>query len=302
LKKGQIRLLDPLLFDEFRRPLYVALIAEWGPGAFLTAPFGPFLEPATKTEWLTGRQENSLRVLCLWNVRTVSTEVLQRSWHVDDLAAQELQDAWQVFRHATTGADLEERLLAQVGCPVVHPRDPRITYQEEEARLLAPLSAAVLGRSGEGETQAPADPSRSSRIEDKAPPLARSRLTLIPGMSHEGSICRLPGLAELAAEHEMALAAAEVRPSLAEYVFWTRDRQTMVIFRLEGNGKNLSISVWDAAGEESNKLDGCIIVGVEGQVLATILNGIARVPVEPFFSDFRIKTGAGTDVLIDPQP
>ncbi|MCX6927552.1 MAG: hypothetical protein NT154_30745 [Verrucomicrobia bacterium] len=144
LAKGQIRLMDPLLFAEFQRPIYVALIAEWGPNSFLTAPFGPFLEPATKTEWLTGHRENSLRVLCLWNVRTMSTDVLQRSWHVDDLAAQELQDAWQVFRHATTGADLEDRLLAQVGCPIVHPRDSRLAYQQEEASLLASLALPVV--------------------------------------------------------------------------------------------------------------------------------------------------------------
>ena len=59
LAKGQIRLMDPLLFAEFQRPIYVALIAEWGQSAFLIAPFGPFLEPATKTECLTGRPEHA---------------------------------------------------------------------------------------------------------------------------------------------------------------------------------------------------------------------------------------------------
>jgi len=136
--------MDPLLFAEFQRPIYVALIAEWGQSAFLIAPFGPFLEPATKTECLTGRPEHAFRVLCLWNVRTVSAEVLQRSWHVDDLTAHELQDAWQVFQHATTGAELEDRLLARVGCPVVHQRDPRLVYQQEEASLLASLALPVM--------------------------------------------------------------------------------------------------------------------------------------------------------------
>src|ERR1019366_6525983 len=76
LAKGQIRLMAPLLFAEFRRPIYVAMIAEWGPNSFLTAPFGSFLEPATKAEWLTGRPEHALRVLCLWNARTMPAEVL----------------------------------------------------------------------------------------------------------------------------------------------------------------------------------------------------------------------------------
>jgi hypothetical protein len=144
LVKGQIRLMDPLLFVEFRRPIYVALIARWGPNSFISAPFGPFLEPATKAEWLTGRTEHALCVLCLWNARTLPVEVLRRSWHVDDLTAQELQDAWQVFRHAATGAELEDRLLTQVGCPIVHRRDPRIAYQQEEASLLASLALPVL--------------------------------------------------------------------------------------------------------------------------------------------------------------
>jgi hypothetical protein len=84
-----------------------------------------------------------LKVLCLWNTRTLSAEILKRSWLVGNLTAAEREDAWTVFRHATTGVDLDDRLLAQVGCSVVHPRDPRIEYQREEAGMMAPLAVVA---------------------------------------------------------------------------------------------------------------------------------------------------------------
>lgn len=137
-----IRLLSPLLFGALSRPVYVAILArnaEW----FIVAPFGPFLEPATKTEWATGRTEHALRVLCLWNSRTLPKEVIAQSWLVDRLELHEQKTAWAVFQHATRGTTLPEDLLSSVGCPITHPRDPRLQYQAEEINLLAPLMRSI---------------------------------------------------------------------------------------------------------------------------------------------------------------
>jgi len=143
LATGQIRLLGPGVLPQSRRPVYVAVLSEWEDGMFLIAPFGPFMEPATTSEWLTGRDAFPLRVLCLWNAHTVPRSSLAESWEVDDLSPQELADARSVFDHVFTGDPLSDRLLDRVGCPVVHPNDPRIAYQQEEARQMAPLAVAA---------------------------------------------------------------------------------------------------------------------------------------------------------------
>src|SRR5439155_13989361 len=102
--------------------------------SYLVAPFGDYQEPATTTEWLTGR-DGPLRVLCLWNTRDYPARWLELGWVVDELNERELADAWEVFRHATTGVPLSDHLREQVGAPIVHPRDPRLAYQAEEARF-----------------------------------------------------------------------------------------------------------------------------------------------------------------------
>ena len=137
-----VRLLSPLLFEACNRPVYVAILArkvDW----FIVAPFGPFLEPATKTEWDTGRTDLPLRVLCLWNARTLPAEIIAQSWVVDTLAPNEQQAAWAVFQHATRGVALSEDLLGSVGCPITHPRDPRIQYQAEEIDLFKPMAGSA---------------------------------------------------------------------------------------------------------------------------------------------------------------
>jgi hypothetical protein len=103
--------------------------------SYLVAPFSDYQEPATTTEWLTGHDVGPLRVLCLWNTRDYPARWLELGWVVGEMKTQELADAWDVFRHAFTGIPLSDRLRAQVGAPIIHPRDPRLAYQAEEVRL-----------------------------------------------------------------------------------------------------------------------------------------------------------------------
>lgn len=146
---GQIRLLQGWLAAEARRPVYVAVIHHWQPDTFVVAPYGPFLEPATATELLTGRDHDALRVLSLWNVRTIDAATLtEGSLHIDDLSAGELSDARDVFSHALADEGMSAELWDRVGCLIVHPQDPRIAYQDEEARMMAlavePMEANVI--------------------------------------------------------------------------------------------------------------------------------------------------------------
>ncbi len=141
---GQIRLLAGWLVPEARRPVYVAVLFGWEGNVLVIAPYGPFPEPATATELLTGRPAGPLRVLSLWNARTIEPALLaEASRFVDRLAPQELQEARIVARHAVAGEDMKEQLWDRVGCPIVHPDDPRIIYQDEETRMMT-LQATKL--------------------------------------------------------------------------------------------------------------------------------------------------------------
>jgi len=142
---GQIRLLAGWLVPGARRPVYVAVLFAWEGNVLLIAPYGPFPEPATATELLTGRPAGPLRVLSLWNARTIEPALLsEASRFVDRLAPQELQEARIVARHALASEDMTEQLWDRVGCPIVHPDDPRIIYQDEETRMMTLQATKVI--------------------------------------------------------------------------------------------------------------------------------------------------------------
>jgi hypothetical protein len=285
LAKGQIRLMDPLLFVEFRRPIYVALIAEWGPNSFLTSPFGPCLEPATKAEWLTGRPEHALRVLCLWNARTLPVEVLQRSWHVDDLTPQQLQDAWQVFCHATTGAELEDRLLVQVGCPITHPRDPRLAYQEEEIRLFAPQHLKVAQH---GTRKVRVSPSEFSIVRG-----------LQPAAESSGRGIRPPGFAPpppFLKKHEewsLSLSTGEPQSTAEKAIYLLAELGIRLVLRFETNREMVSIKVRDLGGNPSPTLDGARVLNPAGAPVCVIAGQVARVPWRDLAQGLAISTSDG---------
>jgi hypothetical protein len=136
---GQIRLLSPRLVPDADRPMFVAIFRAWEDDLVLVAPFSRFSTPATQGEWLTGRPTPALRVLAVWNSRTLPLSRLEESWSVDVLTPLECDAAWAVFEHAISGRPLPETRALDVGPPVRHPEDPRLRYQGEENALFAYL-------------------------------------------------------------------------------------------------------------------------------------------------------------------
>lgn len=142
-KIGQVRLLGTDLDLTVGAPLYVALISDWEAGLLLAAPFTGFAAPATRGELrLPKRADTPLAVVAPWAAVTVEPWLLfMGSWHVLDLDKDEIEAAWHIFRHAMTGAGIPAELRDRVGAPIVHPLDPRIPYQREMARRMAPVLA-----------------------------------------------------------------------------------------------------------------------------------------------------------------
>lgn len=144
LAPGAIRLVSGEALPECPRFFYIAIIENLGDSPLLIAPFSRFSEPATRGEWLTGREDPPLQVLELWNTHSVPAELVEKGWLVDFLTKQEMDDAWAVYDHALTGWPLAEHVRSQVGLPIRHPEDPRLAYQDLEIELLRPWREAAL--------------------------------------------------------------------------------------------------------------------------------------------------------------
>lgn len=121
------------------RPVYVAYLQDWLDNYVLVAPFSPYSVPATDGELLTSLSEIALRVICPWNSHTVSKEAISKSWIVKRLSIEDLEDAKKVFYNFIQGTDLDERILMNIGPPIFHEKDPRISYEDEQIQLMTGL-------------------------------------------------------------------------------------------------------------------------------------------------------------------
>jgi hypothetical protein len=137
---GQIRLLYPHAGATRMRLLYVAIL-EVNSARLLVAPFGKFTEPAMPGEWLTGRSEPGLRVLGLWNARSLPLSIIPDSWLVELLPESTVADARAVWESHHTGITLPAELEKRVGPPIVHPLDPRREYLEQEKIFMDQIEA-----------------------------------------------------------------------------------------------------------------------------------------------------------------
>jgi hypothetical protein len=118
-------------------------------GSFLVVPFGRFLEPAVPGEWRTGLRAFPLRVLCLWNSRLVSAEILRSSWPAGRMTPNILGQAQEAHGHVHGAAPLVSVRPERLGPPLRHPLDPRHAYLSEEAALMDEHLIALAGESGE---------------------------------------------------------------------------------------------------------------------------------------------------------
>ena len=138
LQPGQIRLLS-----QPEQMVWTLLLRNWGAGVWLVVPFSPFPYPATNEEfYLGGNRTEYLDVLQFWNARTLHALFLRRSWLVDTLTPQELEDAESFFDASVCGEDLPEELLARTALPIIVAPDLRLDYKQENLARFAALDAA----------------------------------------------------------------------------------------------------------------------------------------------------------------
>lgn len=268
---GQIRLLTPETTTEDPLPLYVAVLREWEEDSLLVVPFGRFSEPATTGELLTGRDARSLRVLCLWNAHTVPPATVARSWFIDNLSEEEAQQAWQVFRHVATGADLDEPLQLRIGPPILHAEDPRIEYQEEEVARMA----AVVQYGAQATT--------ATDIEsDQSDPIV------------------IPWIAGYEEEGELAMVAKSTSIYEGESLFRIAGKDLVLCVRPHSNWRDCVCLVIDESGEPSETLDGWTLKSARGEMSAPIQQSQAVVSSAILRDGFVLLDASGTTVELEP--
>jgi len=140
---GQIRLMAPVAEEDM---VHIAVVSIALDGSVSCLPFSPFSEPATPDELLSGRNTAVVRVYCLWNIRVVHKNIVNRSWVVDRLDAQECERLTIAVNAYKKDGQLPDTLLSDVGSLLVHPEDPRREYRRQEKQridLALPTNVAV---------------------------------------------------------------------------------------------------------------------------------------------------------------
>ena len=137
---GQVRMLSGT-----ERLTYALVARRWDDKSWLAIPFSDFAEPATEAE-LKVRIDGGigLRVLQLWNARSLLHETLAKSWLVCTLPDAELEDAVSAWEWSVGVGRLTEDQLVRTGLPIMRRNDQRIEYENNEVANFAKIDAEDL--------------------------------------------------------------------------------------------------------------------------------------------------------------
>lgn len=143
ISAGQVRMLSGV-----ERLTYVLVIRKWNADAWLVVPFSMYSSPATDTELqMKVNGGVGLRVLQLWNARSLLIQTLAKSWLVHTLSDDDLADAFTAWQWSVGVGELSEDQLARTGMPITNRKDPRIEYQDVSLANFAKIDAKDLALS-----------------------------------------------------------------------------------------------------------------------------------------------------------
>lgn len=144
---GQVRLVSPEIPAARNRLIYLAVLENASNAVFRTAVFSRFSEPCLPAEFHTRHPAPPLRVLCLWNSAVLPSHILESSWVVDELSADDLREALSICRILEKGDCIPVEWQERTGPPQWHPADPRLDYVRQESRALADILQYIPGKS-----------------------------------------------------------------------------------------------------------------------------------------------------------
>ena len=242
LAPGQIRLLS-----QPDKLTYVALLRRWEKNSFVVMPFSHFSEPATDEELKAEYDRGTFaRVLQGWNVRTLQDETLEKSWLVDRLSENELEQAWTLWTSGMTGRELPNDILQRTGLPIYRDDDPRLEYKREELDNFAKVDAQDLATAEK------------------------------PDIDWIGKLDNWLPLPE--SKRPAALAAGAVKPNLQfTYEAVAAEQSVTVFIEYSHSAQELSLCVYDADGKTSKLLDNYFVLDRQsGDPIGEIRQGTLR--------------------------
>ena len=258
---GHVRMLSGT-----ERPTYVLVARRWTGKSWLVIPFSDFVEPATESEIKLHIDGGvGLRVLQLWNARSLLEQTLAKSWLVHTLPATELEDAVSAWKWTVGEGELSEEQLVRTGLPIMRRDDPRIAYEDSELANFAKLDVEDLRATERlAWLESVRVALRGSRVS--------SRRSSRPWPKDKSMRMRLTPFAQSRVfEQDYALAAAEVvQPVAADCRIPEFDGVVKV--RYTPHDRRLCIRVFGADGNPSQELDGWEVFGSDACLLGTISN------------------------------
>ena len=237
---GQVRVLSGV-----KEITYALVARKWDERSWLVIPFSSFSVPATDTE-LKMKVDGGLglRVVQLWNARSLLTETVAKSWLVHTLPDEDVADVVSAWRWSVGIGELSEDQLARTGLPIMRRDDPRIAYEDEELANFAKLDAADMAAA-----------ERMEMIETIRENLAGRKLS--------------PFKADSAFKPDYALAAGDAGKAVSAECRVARFDGSVYV-RYVPSAHSLNISVFDAAGNRSPALDGWSVLGSDAELLGAI--------------------------------
>ena len=249
---GAIRLMHPTVPGMGSRLYYLAVLRREASRGWLCTPFSPYSTPASPGEVASGIDEPGLRVISLWNARTISDEVIAQSWPSGRLPDELRSRCEALLEDPPHSWLLAARRWETQGPRVVHSLDPRHDYMAEE------LATAVgLNRDG------------SEGGEE--------------GESH-GRMIEYPD-----ASSDQLLVAAEKGVPYGMVATYAVEDGPLVINFWMGSRTMLLVRVVDQDDRPSSALDGHRLIGPRDIVSPRISTGCLTVPRAYMRDDLRLQ-------------
>ncbi len=237
---GQVRALSGV-----KEITYALVARKWNDRSWLVIPFSSFSEPAMDTELKLKIDGGlGLRVVQLWNARSLLTETIAKSWLVCTLSDEDVADVVSAWQWSVGSGELSDGQLARTGMPIMRRDDPRIAYEDEALANFAELDAADLA--------------------------ANERWSMIDLVRHRIGECRWGAFRSSPVfEKGYALAAASVAEPVSANCNVDGLDGTVHVRYSPADG-HLMLRVHDSDGNRSPALDGWGVFGKDATLLGTI--------------------------------
>lgn len=262
---GEVRVLSGT-----ERLTYVLVARKWDAASWLVVPFSDYSAPATEDELLM-KVDGGLgtQVAQLWNARSLTTATLSKSWLVETLATDVVQDVLSAWQSTVGVAELSDDQRARTGWHIERRDDVRIAYQDSEVQNFADLDAADLQLAEKFAWVEGAKATLKSSLEK-----VRDKLRAQPAFAPS------PWFAPT---QDYAYSAAPLaEPVSADCPVAGFDGCVHV--RYVPEARRLHLQVFGADGARSFELDGRAVLDGDAQVLGVIQDG-----------DFAVEFAEGFD-------